>query len=663
MCGFVVCAGDPAEPSGGDLPALLELIDHRGPDATAYDPPGRRVRMGFKRLAIIDTEHSHQPMRTGDGRLSVVFNGEVYNYLELRDELVREAGAVFETRGDTEVVLAGYRHWGPDVVHRLRGMFAFVVYDAEADLLFAARDPFGIKPLYWTRRGSAVWLASEKKALLGLDRAGVDPDALAHYATFQYVPEPATLHHGVHRFEAGHSALFRPGAEPRPVRYFQPLFHPAKVSDEERLHREIEQALRDSVRLHMRSDVPVGTLLSSGIDSTAVTALARETDPRLLTFTARFTDPGLYDELEVAARSAAELGVVNIPAPVSAEDVMAELPRIVWHLDDPVADPALVPLYFVAKKAAEHVTVALGGEGADELFGGYTIYREPKSLKAVTVLPGTAKHLLQRVSRALPEGVKGRGFLERGTAEIEERFIGNAKIFTGDAKTRLLRREGPDPREVTGPIWDESAHLDPATRMQYLDLRTWMRGDILVKADRMSMAHGLELRVPFLDRAVWDVAARIPAEHRLSGPQTKVALRRALARIVPPSIVERPKLGFPTPHRQWLAGPMFEWTDQILAEAQCGHLLDLDYARALLREHRDGADRARKVWAVLVFCLWYAQIGAEPPHRPAIARQLPPLTPQTALTAPVAGLPGEPVDVVPEYVPAPEAAHGLVPGF
>ncbi|SDK63233.1 asparagine synthase (glutamine-hydrolysing) [Glycomyces sambucus] len=679
MCGFVVCAGDPAEPAGGDLPALLELLDHRGPDETASDPPGRRVRMGFKRLAIIDTAGSHQPMRTGDGRLSIVFNGEIYNYLELRDELVREHGAVFATRGDTEVILAGYRHWGPDVLHRLRGMFAFVLHDAEADLLFAARDPFGIKPLYWTRRGGAVWLASEKKALPGLDRDRVDPDALAHYATFQYVPEPATLHQGVHRFEAGHSALFRPGAEPRPVRYFQPLFKPAKVTDEERLHRDIEAALRESVRLHMRSDVPVGALLSSGIDSTAVAALAREVNPGLLTFTAQFTDPGLYDELEVASQSAAQLGLANIPAPVSAEDVMRELPAIVWHLDDPVADPALVPLYFVAKKAAEHVTVALGGEGADEFFGGYTIYREPKSLKPVTALPDSAKHLLQRVSRALPEGVKGRGFLERGTAEIEERFVGNAKIFTGEAKARLLRRPGPDVREVTGPVWDESAHLDPVSRMQYLDLRTWMRGDILVKADRMSMAHSLEVRVPFLDRGVWEVASRIPAEHRLSGAQTKTAMRRALARIVPPAIVERPKLGFPTPHRQWLAGPMFDWTDQILAEAACGHLLDLDYARGLLREHRDGADHARKVWAVLVFCLWYGQIGAAPPQKsaPAIPRQLPPVTvaagpvpPQAVAPqpVPVAG-PGSPVEIVPEVVPEYVAApqhdtpEGLVPGF
>ncbi|WP_051815941.1 asparagine synthase (glutamine-hydrolyzing), partial [Glycomyces tenuis] len=614
MCGFVVRAG--ADPSGPDLADLLELLDHRGPDETAADPPESPVRMGFKRLSIIDVAGSHQPMHSSDGRLSIVFNGEIYNYLELRDELVREHGEVFATLGDTEVILAGYRHWGPDVVHRLRGMFAFVVHDHGAGLVFAARDPFGIKPLYWTRHGGAVWLASEKKALPGAGgHDPVDTDSLGHYVTFQYPPEPATLHKGIQRFEAGHHALFRPGTDPRPQRYFQPMFHPRKIDDAERLYSEIADALRESVRLHMRSDVPVGALLSSGIDSTALVALAREVNPSILTFTAQFIGSGLTDELGVAAASAAELGVANIPAPVNVDDVIAHLPHIVWHLDDPVADPSLVPLYFVAKKAAEHVTVALGGEGADELFGGYTIYREPHSLRSVTALPDSAKHLLRRASRALPDGVKGKSFLERGTAELEERFVGNAKIFTGEAKDALLRHPSADIGEVTAGIWAESAHLDPATRMQYLDLHTWMRGDILVKADRMSMAHSLEMRVPFLDRGVWEAASRIPVEHRLVGTQTKVALRRAVEKLVPAAIVERPKMGFPTPYRQWLAGPMFDWVDNLLAESQCGHLLDLEYARRLLREHRDGTDHARKVWTVMVFCLWYARLGGPPPNR------------------------------------------------
>ncbi|MEU6859899.1 asparagine synthase (glutamine-hydrolyzing) [Glycomyces sp. NPDC046736] len=644
MCGFAVRAGANPEADARRFAAALALLAHRGPDESAVVSAGERVLMGFQRLSIIDLDASHQPMSRGDEtdpeRYTIVFNGEIYNYLELRDELVRVHGETFTTRGDTEVLLAAYRHWGPDLVHRLRGMFAFVVYDRSADLLFAARDQFGIKPLYWTNFDGATWLASEKKVLPGLANPDfVDPDQVAHYATFQYAPEPATLHRHVHRLEAGHFAMFRPGTEPRQQRYFEPMFRPKHVPDGERLAEEIREALRDSVRAHMQSDVPVGALLSSGIDSTAIVALAREVDPRILTFTAQFTDPNLFDESEVASASAAALGVRNIPAPVSVEDVIAELPNIVWHLDDPVADPALVPLYFVSKTAAEHVTVALGGEGADELFGGYRIYHEPLSLKRIESLPASTKHLLRRASAMLPEGVKGKSFLERGTVELQERFVGNAKIFTGDAKRRLLHREVSSFREVTDPIWEASAHLDPTTRMQHMDLSTWMRGDILVKADRMSMAHSLELRVPFLDRVVWDVASRVPVEHRLHGQQTKTALRRAVANLVPPQIVERPKLGFPTPHRQWLAGAMFEWADHVMATAGCGHLLDIEYARGLLRAHRDGeADNSRKVWAVMIFCLWYSQldrppVGAGRARAPRAAQNTVNLTPNQAPAA------------------------------
>ncbi|WP_169732448.1 asparagine synthase (glutamine-hydrolyzing) [Haloglycomyces albus] len=606
----------------------LGLIHHRGPDETDVKETADTVLWGFQRLSIIDVDTSHQPMTRGDGKYTITFNGEIYNYVELREELMERHGLEFETKGDTEVILAGYEAWGPDVLQRLRGMFAFVIYDRDANLMFVARDQFGIKPLYWTYEDSDIWFSSEKKALPGRgSRDDVDPRQVGHYVTYQYPPEPGTMHSSIRRLEAGHYALFRPGAEMRPQRYFRPMFHPKPVGNVEALHEEIAEALRDSVRMHMRSDVPVGALLSSGIDSNAIVALSREINPDILTFTAFFdgldADPNLPDELTVAQQSASELGVRNIPAPVTFQNVMAELPRIVWHLDDPVADPAIVPLYFVTKTAAENVTVALGGEGADELFGGYTIYREPHSLKSISKLPSGAKNILNRASHALPSGVKGKSFLERGTMELEDRFIGNAKIFTGAEKEGILRSPAEHYRSVTDELWEETAHLDPTSRMQYVDLHTWMRGDILVKADRMSMAHSLEVRVPFLDKRVWEIAERIPVEHRLQGGQTKVALRQAVKRIVPPAIVERPKMGFPTPYRQWLAGPMFDWVDQLFAQSQAGHLLNLDYARQMLRDHREGnGDHARKVWTVMIFCIWYSQLDAraagQDAHEPAV---------------------------------------------
>jgi asparagine synthase (glutamine-hydrolysing) len=387
----------------------------------------------------------------------------------------------------------------------------------------------------------------------------------------------------------------------------------------------------------MRSDVPVGAFLSSGIDSTAVVALAREFNPKILTFTVGYDVPG-YSEIEVAQDSARHLGVTIIPTKIGPEDMMDALPKIIWHLDDPVADPALVPLYFVAKKAAEHVTVVLSGEGADEFFGGYTIYREPLSLATINGLPDPLQRGLRKVAQVIPQGVKGKSFLERGTTPIEERYYGNARMFTEPEKRLLMRHYDERVRytTVTAPIYAEAAAagLDDVTTMQYIDLYTWLRGDILVKADRMSMAHSLELRVPFLDREVFEVASIIPVDLKLPphSTDTKYAMRQALRDVVPPAIVNRKKLGFPTPTRVWLRGEMYEWAREILTTSGAGALLDLGYAANLLEEHKRGdADHSRKIWTVLVFCIWHA-IFVEHSMDPGITRA------QSALlTKPVVG--------------------------
>ncbi len=645
MCGvltFISARGDAAA-YRQPIAEALESLHHRGPDETGVELVGRDAIIGHKRLSIIDVAGSHEPLPYLDGRYQLIFNGEIYNYIELREQLIRECGARFDTQGDGEVIAAGYHHWGEAVVERLRGMFAFVLVDTQQRVVFGARDPYGIKPMFHLVTPDGVFLASEKKALLpfapaaGAGDAGVDPASLSHYLTLQYVPEPGTLHQGIGRVGSGECFTFRAGGVFATRRYYQPRFRPTPVDDPETLYARIQSALRDSVRIHMRSDVPVGAFLSSGIDSTAVVALAREFNPNILTFTVGFDVPG-YSEIEVAQESAAHLGVTTIPTKIGPQDMMDALPRIVWHLDDPVADPALVPLYFVAKKAAEHVTVVLSGEGADEFFGGYTIYREPLSLAAVNRLPSPVQRGLRQVAKVIPEGVKGRSFLERGTTPLEQRYYGNARMFTEAEKQRLLRRYDPGVRytDVTAPVYAEAAalHLDPVTTMQYVDLYTWLRGDILVKADRMSMAHSLELRVPFLDREVFEAAASVPVDLKLPphSVETKYAMRQALRGVVPPAIVGRKKLGFPTPTRVWLRGEMYEWAREILARSGAGQLLDLDYARNLLDEHRRGdADHSRKVWTVLVFCIWHA-IFVEHSLDPGITRA------QSALlTKPVVG--------------------------
>jgi asparagine synthase (glutamine-hydrolysing) len=623
MCGFIVFIG----PNGAvdvRFAEALETLHHRGPDATGMEYAAGAV-FGFKRLSIIEVADGQQPARYG--RWTVVFNGAIYNYRELRAELRNFSAAPIVS--EAEVIAAAFEHWGPSALHRFRGMFALVAWDAETGTGYAARDPFGIKPLYFMGNADGVYLASEKKALLpfaGAEATRIDHDALSHYMSMQYVPEPATLTPAVRRLEAGHLLTVR-AADPVPMTeaYFRPSFRPVAVGEREAVS-VIRDALRDSVHRHLLAEVPVGAFLSSGVDSTAVVALAREVDPNIRAYTVGFSGSS-YSEVDVAQHSADELGVRLTATYITPHDVIEALPKIVWHLDDPVADPALVPLYFLAERAARDVAVVVSGEGADELFGGYEIYREPSSLAAVAGLPTSVKRGLRKLSTVLPEGVKGRSFLDRATTPIEERYWGNARIFSPEQKADLLQGHVVPLTDVTGPVYERAAGLDPVSAMQYVDLSTWLPGDILTKADRMTMAHSLELRVPFLDRAVYAAAAGLPARLKL-GVTTKYALREAVREIVPSSIVDRPKLGFPTPTRVWLRGLVGEWAGDVFAASTAGDLLDLAYVQRLLAAHRSGkVDNSRKVWTVLMFCLWHAQATAPAPAvatftRPAATRPM-----------------------------------------
>ncbi|MCW2493716.1 MAG: hypothetical protein QOH56_4519 [Pseudonocardiales bacterium] len=600
----------------------LVQMRHRGPD-DGGSWSDDDVVIGFRRLSLIDWEHSHQPLPYLDGRYHLIFNGEIYNYLELREKLKVEFGATFATEGDGEAIVAGYHYLGEDIVLHLRGMFSFFIWDAQEKVVFGARDWFGIKPLYTYTDDRGSFFSSEKKTLLAVAAPGVAGEvntvALQHYLTLQYVPEPASMHTRITRIDSGTSFTIRPGAAPTMRRFFKPDFPIKPVSDADKLYREIADALRDSVAKHMRSDFTVGSFLSGGIDSTAIAALAKEHNPKLLTFTTGFEREG-FSEIDVAAESAAAIGVEHITKVVTAEEMMQSLPLIVWYLDDPVADPALVPLYFIAREARKHVKVVLSGEGADELFGGYTIYREPISLRHLTAAPDPVKRLLANLSTKLPEGMRGKDLLRRASIGIEERYYGNARIFRPDEMQHLLKTYSPDVSytDVTAPYYAASRHLDDSTRMQYIDLFTWLRGDILVKADKMTMANSLELRVPFLDTEVFRVASAIPVEEKITRETTKYALRRALADIIPAHVLNRPKLGFPVPTRPWLKDVMYDWAHDIISDAGTGHLIDTRAALDLLAAHRDGQiDYSRKIWTLLVFMIWHG-IFVEGRIRPEI---------------------------------------------
>src|SRR3954453_4625764 len=438
MCGLLAYLSTDAERVDDvrvqRMRGALHCLHHRGPDDTAVWADPNAV-LAFNRLALIDIEGSPQPMPYAQDRYRILFNGEIYNYVELREELAA-AGADLTTHGDTETIVAGYHLGGEDVLNRLAGMFPFVIWDTHTKTAFGARAPFGIKPLFTARLADGgLVFSSEKKALLALlggskAAGGVDAASLQHYLTLQYVPEPATLHRGIRRIESGTSFTVVDG-ELHTARWFHPRFDakPVAPGSEQALYDRIAEVLDDSVAKHMRADVTVGSFLSSGIDSTAIAALAHKYNQDLVTFTVGFKREAT-SEVDIAPESPALLGVKHVPVEISAQEFAPAIPTVVWCLDAAVADPALVPLYFVALEARKHVNVVLSGEGADELFGGYTIYREPLSLAWAAKLPAVGRQALGRLSRLVPEGVRGQDLLHRGSLTLEERYYGNARNFS-----------------------------------------------------------------------------------------------------------------------------------------------------------------------------------------------------------------------------------------
>ncbi|MGE6857897.1 asparagine synthase (glutamine-hydrolyzing) [Bacillus sp. FSL K6-2841] len=610
MCGFVGVFNHRPLSETTEQEELIKqmnrLIVHRGPDDEGYFHD-EHVGFGFRRLSIIDVEHGKQPLSYEDEKYWIIFNGEIYNYVELKEELVKK-GYTFSTDSDTEVLLATYRHYKEEAASKLRGMFAFLIWDKEVQQLYGARDPFGIKPLYFTQMEEQVYFASERKSLMAVNENILfDETSLQQYMSFQFVPEPNTLDQKVHKVEPGHQFILRPGQEIEFKTYWKVQFKPEQTQ-EQKLIEEVRDAIYDSVKVHMRSDVPVGSFLSGGIDSSFIVSVAKELHPELKTFSVGFQQDG-FSEVDVAKETADKLGLQNFSAVITPEEYMNELPKIVWHLDDPLADPAAIPLYFVAKEAKKQVTVVLSGEGADELFGGYNIYREPLSLKPFESVPSMLKKLLLRLARLMPEGMKGKSFIVRGCTPLEERYIGNAKIFEEPVKKNLLKHYDPSItyRDVTKTYFEESAGYSDINKMQYVDIHTWMRGDILLKADKMTMANSLELRVPFLDKVVFEAASKIPEELKTKDGTTKYLLRKAAEGIVPDHVLNRKKLGFPVPIRHWLKNEMNAWAKDIIKNSQTDEYINKEYVLDLLNEHCAGkADHSRKIWTVLIFMIWHS---------------------------------------------------------
>ncbi|KRN56306.1 asparagine synthase (glutamine-hydrolyzing) [Carnobacterium divergens] len=610
MCGFVGCIhGDNQNHDLVDYEKTIremnKLIVHRGPDDEGFFFDDH-ISFGFRRLSIIDVEKGHQPLSYENERYWIIFNGEVYNYIELRDELLKD-GYTFETDSDTEVIIATYAKYKEKTAERLRGMFGFVIWDKQEKSVYGARDHFGIKPFHYAEEDGVIYFASEKKSIYQiLKKKELDEVSLQNYLTFQFVPDPDTMTKGIHRLAPGHYFTKKLDGPMEITRYWEATFAPVQKS-EETFAKEIKDALYDSVEKHMRSDVTVGSFLSGGVDSSIIVAIAREFNPKIKTISVGFEREG-YSEIDVAKETADRLNVENISSIITPQEFMDEFPRFVWHMDDPLADPAAVPQFFLSEVARRHVKVALSGEGADEMFGGYTIYNEPNSLKTLTNLPNGLKKGLNHLAKMMPEGMRGKSFLERGTTPMEERYVGNAKIFEEAEKQKLLKNylAGHPYQDVTRPFYDASKGYDPIDRMQFIDIHTWLNGDLLLNADRTTMAHSLELRTPFLDKEVFKVARTLPSDIRIANGTTKYILRKAAESFVPDNVLYRKKLGFPVPIRHWLKDEMNEWAKGIIRESATDHLINKQYVLQLLEDHCAGkADNSRKIWTVLTFMVWY----------------------------------------------------------
>ncbi|WP_289301553.1 asparagine synthase (glutamine-hydrolyzing) [Sporofaciens musculi] len=604
MCGICGIIGETKDKEKV-LARMMKVMEHRGPDGgDTYASDG--ALLGFRRLSIIDLDTGMQPMVNEDGSMALVFNGEIYNYQTLR-KVLKQKGHEFRNSSDSEVILHGYEEYQKELLGKLRGMFGFAVWDDKKKSLFAARDYFGIKPFYYAVVENTLVFASEIKCILEYPgyQKKVNEEALEQYLSFQYSALPETFFKGIYKLLPGHYLTFE-NQELKVGRYFEPTLDPGAKESESAMIAETRKVMNQSVKRHLISDVEVGSFLSSGVDSSLIAALSKCNR----TFTVGFAHEGdKYNEITYAKELSKKIGIENQCKYISREEFKEAIPKVMYHMDEPLADASAVALYFLAQEASKKVKVVLSGEGADEIFGGYNIYLEPKALGWSRWIPLKVREKLASVAERLPRHMKGRNYLIRAARPLSERYIGNAYIFTADERKRLLRRkkEGTKPNELLKKEYDKMRGLPDSDQMQALDLVYWLPGDILLKADKMSMAHSLEVRVPFLDKDVFEVARRIPHSLKTKKYTTKYVLRKVADEYLPEQVAKKKKLGFPIPIRNWFKEE--DWYQQIktafTGETAAKYFHTKRLVR-LLEEHRSGReDNSRKIWTVYAFLVWH----------------------------------------------------------
>lgn len=588
------------------LESMMDEIIHRGPDESG-EYIDDNAALGFRRLSIIGVGNGLQPLYNEDGSLALVFNGEIYNYQELREDLIKK-GHIFKTETDSEVLIHLYEDCKNDMVKKLRGMFAFAIWDKNEKTLFAARDHFGIKPFYYTQvekdGQQSLIFGSEIKSLLMHPnfKKEVNKEALKPYLTFQYSVLDETFFKGVFKLRPGHFMVYKDG-ELKIEKYWDVEFNQEDISLEESIKR-IQDAVSESVEVHSHSEVPLGSFLSGGVDSSYI---AKCLMPQK-TFSVGFEQEN-FDESDLAKDLSDILGIENVRKTITADECFEMLPTIQYHMDEPQSNPSSVPLYFLAKLAREHVTVVLSGEGADEIFGGYEWYDDDPKLKKYKKLPAFIRKPVAKVAKKMPY-FKGRTTLIRGGSPVEDTFIGQAQIFEEREAVDVLKapyQKSPSVKDITKPVYDRVKNQDDVTKKQYLDLKLWLAGDILLKADKMSMAHSIELRVPFLDKEVMKVGEVIPTKYKVNDETTKVALRYAAKEVLPEEWAKRQKKGFPVPIRFWFKEQKYyDMVKEAFTSDYASEFFDTEKIVKLLDDHfHDRCNNARKIYTIYVFLVWY----------------------------------------------------------
>lgn len=603
MCGIAGFMGQ-VENRANVIRNMTEVITHRGPDSDGFFTDDN-ISMGFRRLSIIDLGAGHQPIYNEDKSLVLTFNGEIYNYKDLRKELIAK-GHKFYTDTDSEVLVHGFEEWKEDMLPKLRGMFGFAIYNTKDNSLFIARDFFGIKPMHYTQIGNDFVYASEIKSILEYPKfeKKFNRKALDSYLSFQYAVPPETFFEGVYCLMPGHYLWYKDG-EVETTRYFEARFNPNEEMTEEEAVDRIEKVFENSVNAHKIADVEVGCFLSSGVDSSYVSTYFADQK----TFTVGFDFGEKYNEISWAKNLSEKIGVEHHTHLISSEEFWDAVPTVQYHMDQPLADPSCIALYFVSRLASHYVKVVLSGEGADELFGGYTCYNDPRVFKIYqTIVPHCIRKAIRAICRKLPD-IKGRDYLIRACDKLEERYIGNAFMYDYKQKQELLKDPSiaTRPQDLTRKYYYRCRKYDDVTKMQYLDINMWMVGDILLKADRMSMANSLELRVPFLDKEVFKVASSLPTKLRCNKHNTKYAMRKAAVRHMPEATAEKEKLGFPVPTRVWLRDEKYYNVVKTKFKGKTAEkFFNTDVLVSWLDSHFSGKeDNSRRVWTIYVFLVWY----------------------------------------------------------